>query len=395
MRLNTKKFLFRLILPVFIISLIILSWTLLREEARIYTLEWGFIESKAAEAVVVRDEEVINAEDYGFIEYNVLEGTNVAAGQSIAMLYRKDYVPSVLENLYSLRNDIYKYQKENLYKDIDTPDLVEIDSNIAKAISDMIEAVRSPDNKDFTLLQSNLQKNLAARAEYLKNNLSSNQYLTKLYSDETKYLNNLSTWQINITSPRSGYVSFGYDGLEHVLNVMSLQNMDLKYLRTALKNINTRKVQDAEAKKPLYRLVNGDKWWIVAELDKNMNLVKNSKINIKVFGLAGEFSAVVNDCREDNNGKIAVLELSGDITPFLSLRNITVSIGTWIEGFKVPDSAIKKTGNTIGIYVGMSNGQRRFVPVEVLGSERGYSIIKSLDSSFELQVNQAVYKKGK
>ena len=92
MRLNKKKFFIRIIIPVLLVALIISVVTIWSKSTDTYKMEWGSIESKTVNAVVVRNETLVNGTDYGRIEYSVLEGQKVAADQQIAWVYKKEYV---------------------------------------------------------------------------------------------------------------------------------------------------------------------------------------------------------------------------------------------------------------------------------------------------------------
>jgi len=383
------RFRFFIFLAIFILGLILFFQN--KDEPVVAFLQWGEMKSTyKMDAIIIREEELIEAEEYGKVTYLVPEGERVVKGQRIAELYTLGYDPDVIDERNMLQQKIKDYQEKNILQDIVDKDLKKFNQDISEKAEKIYAFVQSGERDDLLYHEQQLKDLMQERQEYLERTIKADDYLDRLYQQKEKLDEKIKKWKIDITAIDSGVVSFCFDGCEMLLSPDRLNELTPEDVDNILRNANIQKAEEAQAFRPLYRLVNNHNWYVIIVDRENRQVLQNKGTYELVFeGYHDDsFRGKVIQSKENKKNLYYVVEMKEDIGPLLNVRKGKITIDNTFEGFKVPIKGIEKRAGEEGI-IRFEHGKRAFVPVEVLMKDEEYAIVKPKDSE-SLEVNQQI-----
>ena len=186
------------------------------------TVEYGSITIwNHGDGLIIRDEETFSANSYGKIEYFSADGEMVEKDELLAVLYKSNYKEDLIDDLYEVKQKIANYQKKNIVQDVLDNDYNSLESSINKVVQNIQFLVYDSSLNKLEYQEKQLRTLLARRQEFLNKKITPDQYLQKLYEEETKLNQQIAEWKIDIVAPDSGIISFQLDGLEGILNIRS------------------------------------------------------------------------------------------------------------------------------------------------------------------------------
>jgi len=392
-KIGKRKVKFRfLVVILFFTTLIIFLGKSFGEERSAGYIQWGELSSvEKYSGVVVRDEQIVEAENYGKVVYLVPEGERVAKGAKIAELYRLGFDEKALTELITIQQNIKSYQQNNILKDVIDKDLESLDQQIAEKTEKITNIVTGKEDGNLQKLESQLKELMQKRQDYLKKTVRADEYLNRLYDQEKQALEKVGEWKTEITANGTGIVSFYFDGCEVLLDPQNMDKLTIDDVNNILKGSDIKKNEEALVARPLYRLVNNLHWYIILIADKkDQSFAVNDYYDLAVDGFNDKtWKGRVVKINKQDNGSIVILEMEEDIGFLVSVRKVKVSTGKSMEGLKVPLRAITTQGNDQGIVLD-DQGKRTFVPVDILVTNGEYAIIQERNDGNQLQVNQRI-----
>ena len=306
-------------------------------------MEGSIEESIAGQALIVRDEEVINSPFTGRCVISVAQGEKAASGEAIATLL-KDSSVAALDDLRKKDIEILNAKNEKAKaQDIFSEDISRVESDISAKLKLLVMENNSGDADSTWAARQDIDKLIGKKADILGGTGGTDEKIQQLTKerDQLQNLVNSYTKQVKATTP--GLVSYSIDGLEGALTVDKLANLTVdqfESLKPALKEVNGNAIS-AEQDKPLFKLIKGIDQYIVAEVPVNKaaefeagKTVKNIRINQVGKTYQGVFLAKSNP----TDGKCLVtFKTEQGLHETTLYRNVNVEI---IEkassGLKVP-----------------------------------------------------------
>lgn len=83
------------------------------------TIEWGRLSTdQEISAIIIRDERVIYASEYGKFENVAAEGEYIEQEAEVAMLYQTEFEEEDYDSLVDVRQEIKNYQEESILKNV-------------------------------------------------------------------------------------------------------------------------------------------------------------------------------------------------------------------------------------------------------------------------------------
>lgn len=383
------RFRFFMFLAICILGLILLFGT--KGNPVVAFVQWGEMKSTyQMDAIIIRDEELIESEEYGKVTYLVPEGQRVVKGQQIATLYTLGYDQEVIDERNMLQQKIKDYQEKNILQDIVNKDLKKFNQDIAEKAENIYTFVQSGARDDLLYQDQQLKNLMQERQEYLERTIKADEYLQRLYEQKEKLDEKIDKWKIDITAGDSGVVSFCFDGCEMLLSPDRLKDLTPEDVDNILKNAKIQKAKEAQAFRPLYRLVNNHNWYVIIVDRENRQLLQNKGTYDLLFeGYHDDsFRGKVIQSKRNKKDMYYVMEMKEEIGPLLNVRKGKITIDNTFEGLKVPVKGIKKRDGEEGI-IRFEQGKRVFVPVEVMIKDKEYAIVKPKDTE-SLKVNQQI-----
>ena len=209
---HRKKILLLLLVCV-LIYIIYVVVQLIRKPTDTVYVEMGQIrEEEVAVGYIIRDEEVIQGENYkNGIEQIKTEGEKVAKGEAIFRYYSNNE-ENLVEKIKELDEKIDTAMEES--ENLPTSDSKALEDQIDSKIYDLYE------ESDLTIIQNNKEeiiRNMSKKSKIVGEESPAGSYLKKLIDERSKYENQLTSGEEYIEATKSGIVSYRVDGYEDIL----------------------------------------------------------------------------------------------------------------------------------------------------------------------------------
>ncbi len=371
---NKKRYIF--LVASFILFFCIICYAiyevfnLLTDPTNIVTVENGKIYSECpAEGYIIRDEVVLKGENYkNGISQIKLEGEKVAKGENIFRYYTKDE-EDLAASIQDLDNQIAETQASE--NSIFSSDLRTLESEIENKINEMYK--ENNINK-IQECKSDIDELVKKKTKIIGELSPSGSRLKKLIQKRSEYENKLNSGSEYMKSATSGMVSYKVDGLEEVLSVNSLENINKEFLD----NLKLKTGEVIANNNECGKIINNYYCYIATVLPENkMNNLKEGD-NIKIRLLTGEeISASIEKINKDSGENYVVfLKITKSVEELIEYRKINFDIIYWsYSGLKVPNSSIIEENN-LNYVIRSRAGYQDKILVKVKKQNETYSIIE-------------------
>lgn len=356
------------------------------------TTEWGKIDFETSQStVVVRDEKVYNAENYGKATFLAVEGERVAQGTDIAEVYKWGYNDKIMSDLLETQTKIEQYQENDLLRDVIDKDLEAINQSITGKSEKISAIISGAEQGDLVQEEKELRQLMENKRTYLHDKVNADSQLELYYEQESQLLERVDSWRQTVQAPAAGVVSFYFDGCEALLNADNIEQLTIKNINDIVNGSALTQVVSSEAERPLYRLVNNYKWYLLIVSGEPIHEFESDNEFMIAFKeyVDKQYTGKVVGQREEDAGFIYAIEVNDDIGPLLNTRRADATIHTVFEGIKVPSGSVKTVENIKGVYV-VDDKKKTFVPVSVLIDKGGYSIIRPVNENDTLKAGQEI-----
>lgn len=335
--------------------------------------------SRAVQAVIVRDEEVVGFEGVGRIEYVAGEGSMLAQGDEVCDVYTSGYSETELTKLETIRKSIRSYH-EQLLDDIKEDELDRLEQRVESVALQLKMLVKNKQGGSLLNVKTQLEEAMVARQNYLRQNRrGEDPKLIDLYDQETKRLNAIEPWKTVATAPRAGMVSFYLDGYENLLTIGKLDSITFDEVRDVLAGRNQDLSAASRLETNVFRIVSTDKWYVILlSNEPDWNPVSGQVITFMMDGFPDtQYTGTVVRAQKSGSEVMAQLEVVGSLGPLMAQRKGSAQIGAQLSGLSVPTRALTNQSGQDGVLVNDGLGGS-FIPVEVLAQNGNLSIIRPI-----------------
>ena len=377
---HRKKILLLLLVCV-LIYIIYVVVQLIRKPTDTVYVEMGQIrEEEVAVGYIIRDEEVIQGENYkNGIEQIKTEGEKVAKGEAIFRYYSNNE-ENLVEKIKKLDEKIDIAMEES--GNLPTSDTKALEDQIDSKIYDLYE------ESDLTEIQNNKEEiisNMSKKSKIAGEESPAGSYLKKLIDERSEYENQLTSGEEYIEATKSGIVSYRVDGYEDILTTDDFG----KYTKDFLEELNLKTGQIIPMSSEAGKIVDNYSCYIVCVLDSEYarDAEVGDSVTIKLPS-GKEVEASIEYKIIEGEEYILTLKINEGVEELTSYRKISFSIIWWSKsGLKVPNTAIsteEKDGNEISYVTRTRIGYEDKIIVKVLKKNEKYSIVTNYTSD-ELQ----------
>lgn len=356
-------------------------------------VEWASTEFSAKyNMLVVRDEVVYEAKNYGKTDFIAVEGQHVDEGDPIVEVYEWGYNDETLSILLDLQKTILDYQTNVLQAGIIDEQLNDLNGRIDAKVKEIQQAVSGGKLEKTLSLEREIASLLDQRMAYQKSSVMPNDKLREYYSGETELLTQIAGWRTSVGAKESGIVSFYFDGCEALMSKDNIGRFTKKALQEveAGKTVKTKKEDQATA--PLYRIVDENEWYVVMLSEKKIPEMYVGNAFSLVFDdyLELQYTGVVFDTTklENNDGYVYTILIQDNIGPLLGDRRVSARLYGIQEAWRVPSSCVKSAEEVD--YVETIDGQ--IVPVFVVADTGEYKFLKTYEGQAALDYGMLVKK---
>lgn len=379
------------------------AWQSLRDPFS-STLCYAYTVDDAVEATgwVVRQEVPLPGQT-GLVDILPEEGEKVAAGETVAVIYRD---AEALERKSQIRQLTLELEQleYSLRQDNAGSDAARLDQDI---LSSIVALRGSTAAEDFSRLEESTMelKNLVFRRSYTySNNTESVESIKAMIKDVSARLIALqsasSQETTGVRAPVPGVYSGQVDGLEGVLTPESVMELTPSGLDKLKLDAN----QSGEGQ--IGRLITSSRWYFAAPLTEAeaARLTEGKQVTVRFSrDFTGDVSMLVERIGPPENGRVAVVFSS---TRFLSkitlLRRQTVEIiFDSADGIRVPKAALRVEDKTVkdketgaesvvkqpGVYA-VVGAQAEWKPVTILAEEEDFFLVEPAPFQNEQNTNE-------
>jgi putative membrane fusion protein len=375
-----SKFFVILILTVFIYFFIQSIYARRLNSIQKVDAEYGTIENIInTKAIVVRDEIVIHASISGEVNYLKEEGERVSSTANVVEIIQNINNQRLNSQLEIINNKINEYsagQQGSLFKS----DLDKINQSIQSVLKDIEVNALEGNMAKVGELRTRLEKEIDKKYAIIQNiGIGSRDY-EWLIEEKEKLSNQLNENIETLQSKMPGIVCYAVDGYENILipsNISSFKASTLSNIKPELVKTNIDRV---EVGQPVFKIVENHRWYIAFFTDKKTAelISKKSKIEVRKKGDMEIIPfRVYNISEQQDENVIVSLTTSHYHGDFLTERILDVEvIVSKYEGLKLPLSTLTEANGEKGVMVVDFNGLAMFKPVEVIGQNEQYVVIK-------------------
>lgn len=329
------------------------------------------------EAVVVRDETVVDIEGLKRVIYHADEGEVVISGSKIADVYATGYSQGDINKLLNIRTNIKGQIKTLLASEYADAQLDRMDTQILDYARELGLLVRGRQRGNLLNLEDQLTGALKTRQTYLKSKYEkSDQALIDYYREEEALVKKIQNWTHNYVATQNWIVSFYTDNYEKFLTVSGVDAITLDQAKLVLAGGEPPMTSSQRGRTAVYRQVNPGSWYILAIVnDKDWSPTDGQTYRIHLDGFDGNIvDGVVSSHTRVGNEVLVRLRVDSDVTPFLNVRTSTGTVGeSRGSGLKVPESAIYRQNGQDGVVA-----EGYFIPVNVISRDPNVAIVESV-----------------
>lgn len=297
----------------------------------ISVLEYGEIEETVStKGFIIKDEVIVDAKCFGSVTYYYNEGE--------------------------------KINKSGYLADISTTNSTE---QINQEIKNIEEAINSPES---IITIGNGQE--SKYSKYTKEELAA---LKKTYEDA------LVRGKVPIFSPKSGIVTYNFDGLESHFDfdkVLELMPSDLENLEEI--KTNTYDLSDVNGQEPIMKVINNFEFYIACIISNNdvSTYKEGSYIRVRFNDDAKLVFGYVEKINIGTEESVIILRFDDYFYKVFNQRIAEVDLINNIrQGIKVDKNAIIEKDGLTGVYIKDISNIIKFLPIEIIGSDKKYCVV--------------------
>ena len=332
-----------------------------------------------AEAVIVRNETLSDAESVTAIDFLVNEGERVSKGTALCRVYSAGYNQTEINRLQTFRDRIAQYHRERLIHNYIDPQLDQLDTLIGSLAQEVRTLVQGQGVGSLANLEMQLGSALSARQTYLHTKYPDDTSLAALYDDETRQLRKIESWTTSYAAQQDSLVSFYTDGYELTVNKNTYETMTPAQVRTVLSGQQLAVDTLSRGRQPLFRTVVPDTWYVLLlSREKNWNPVVGQQYKMQLEGFESYLVDAVVQSFTLTGGELLVrMEVKSDVRPVLNIRTCRVVVGEFVDGLLVPLEAIITQDGQRGVVITDLSGEM-FIPVIIRSYDQKNAFVQPL-----------------
>ena len=358
-----------------------------------FTYEYTHSESAQANGVLVRQEQVLQAEA-GIVELQCGEGEKLGVGQTAAYVYRDAQAQQDSARLEALEAEIAVLEAA-LTTGAGVDSAARMDEQVLGSVVDLRAAVGGQDFSDLDELIRDVKSHVIQRGVTYGEGVTVadlKSRLSQLRSDYKSQSSAFSGTYSRVKAKSSGTFSALVDGLEDVLTPKSAMELTPSALNSILK-------AGAGHMDAVGKLITSNRWYFAANLPEEVaeGLKTGSSALLRFSGdFRQDVTMRVDHLSEAENGQVCVVFSTDRYlgqTTLLRFQSAELIFNSY-SGLRIPKQALhmekytttdEQTGQTtehqmLGVYVLLA-GRAEFKQVKVVTESQDFYVVNGVDAS--------------
>lgn len=353
---------------ILIVYLIYNTVRLINSPTDTFVVENGTLDSsETVDAVVIRDEQILQGNNYmNGMEKVITEGKRAAKGEAVFRYYVNGQ-ETIKKEIEELDKKIAEAQKsENTIYPTDVQVLKNRIKNLEEKIyeTNNIEDVQNykKEIEEYTLKISTIIGDLSPAGSYLKD----------LINQKNTYLKKITEGAEEIKTVESGTVSYRIDNLETILTTSDFNYLNKKFLD----DLNLKSGELIESSNEKGKVITQFYCYLAIEMnsDSAMNAKVGDKVKIR-YDVDNFTTSEIIHINEEEKSRVIIFKIKDLPEKMINYRKISVDVIWWeYSGLKVPNSAII-TENDRAYVERNRAGYNAKVLVKILEQNDSYCIV--------------------
>ncbi|MEG1891635.1 MAG: HlyD family efflux transporter periplasmic adaptor subunit [Clostridia bacterium] len=337
--------------------------------------------SYTGDALIVRNEIAYDEEGVQSIDYVAQEGSVIYRGDVVCYVYSTGYSAKEMTALQDYRDQIKSYQRTLLKSETAYDQkMTRLENEVVSRgleVRSLVQGARGNLINQEGVLETAIEQ----RQAYFRSKYSSDMRLNRLYDDENTQKQRIEGWIKQKVAAEERIVSFYTDGFEYALTPTAYQNYTPTQVRSMINGQKPEISTAARGRTDLYRLVKKDNYAVLMLLrDSTLNPVEGDtyKLMLEQFTNTVVNAQVLSFTR--SGGELLLrLAVLGDVSDVLYMRTCRAQLGEYVDCMVVPTDALYQQEDATGVVI-VTDEKQFFVPVTVLGEEKGESYIRAIQT---------------
>lgn len=312
-RMNIGTIIFAIIFFYIIIRILI---SLQKESLSIYEVQNSYIDTNiSATALIVRQEELVNATSSGYVSYYVRDGEKIGKNKTV---YTIDETGSIYEKIKDADSDAFELTNDGL-------------SEIRTRISNFENYFNYASFSDVYNFHYDIEN-----AVLELTNEAMIEQLTSLDDSST----DISTYK-KVTTTDSGIITYYKDGYEN-FDIHNFKASDIN--KSNYKKATLKTGEIINSGDPVYKLITSENWYLIAELsDKQVKeLSDQDTVTVNIHNSSKNITCNF-ELTKQNNKNFIIISLNQQMVNYINDRFIDiVIIQDQNNGLKIPNTSITK-----------------------------------------------------
>lgn len=333
---SNLKFIFSVILAIFVLFVFFFSTSKLSNSVDFYTIENGEISyEEPTEAIIIRDETLLSEECFpnGFTSI-ASEGERVGKNSNVIRCYTSTE-DEKLKQISDIDNQINKAVEESGINVLSS-DIVNIEAKIEQ-FSEMLNGLN--DIQKIAEIQKKIEELMVSKTKITADASPSGSEIKQLINQRAQLVDELNNGANIVKAPVSGIVSYRIDGMENSLKVGDFSYLNKEVIdSTDIKMGATIPFNNTNCK-----IINNFDCFVATFM--NTQKSNSAKVGDEVtLRLTTGKLLSANICYvgpDSKDGKILVFEIKDGIEDLIEFRKISMDVVWWdFSGYKVSNSVL-------------------------------------------------------
>ena len=369
---NSKvKIVVTIIFMIFFIILVTNSTKILKKPTDVFIVSNGSLSyEEPAEGYIIRDEVVLQGENYKNGMVKVLSDGERAAKSEIVFRYYSNSEESILQQITKLDEEISEII-ENSGIELVSSDISSIEGQIENTIDSMhnlnyLQKIHENKNK--------IEAYISRKAQITGTLSPSDSYVKNLTNQRNNLEKELESGSETMYAPISGTASYRVDGLETIL----LPN-NFDYLNSELlEGFNLKVGAVVPLSNEKGKIVNNFECHIATSIQSEKATLAKIGDNVTLrLSNANEINAEIVYVKEEEKNTILVFKITENVKELLEYRKISFDIIWWkYVGWKISNSCIIEENDQTYVETN-ATGYLEKIPIKVLRQNDTYSIVEN------------------
>ncbi|MBQ3032642.1 MAG: hypothetical protein IJD29_09165 [Anaerotignum sp.] len=307
------------------------------------TVAYGTIDTpEIYTGLILRKEYVVNSTREGQPFYQYSQGDYIPKGAVVCVVKDTNTTDRLETKLDQIDKDILKSQKTRTDLSAFSEDIARLEDNMTRTVDTYAGRSMKADVSYMYTMKSQIESFMNQRNEiWLTENVES---LSQLTEEKNIYEQQLAQSQSALTASAAGVLCLSYDGLEEQYNPDMASEVTKKEIGSA-KTEYISKAKGVKEGDPLFKIVESNKWYIVAYLPNTETAAwktsANKQLNMLTEDETLSITTKIESMEVGEKETKVVFSSYEHMEAFMESRTVSFSLeGAVAEGLKIPNDAI-------------------------------------------------------